>query len=122
MGGDPVLEKLSDIVKAFNQQFGDIQWKDADKIRKVITEDIPARVAQDRAYRNAQAHSDRAGARLEHDRALKGVVLDLLADHTELYKQFSDNPGFRQWLTEAVFDVTYMRTAGPAGEGTRPAA
>jgi type I restriction enzyme, R subunit len=26
---------------AFNDQFGNIEWKDADKIRKVISEEIP---------------------------------------------------------------------------------
>jgi type I restriction enzyme, R subunit len=35
-------------------------------------------------------------------------VLELLADHTELFKQFSDNPNFKRWLTDTVFDVTYQ--------------
>jgi type I restriction enzyme R subunit len=87
--------------------FGNIEWHDADKIRKVVTEEIPARVAQDRAYQNAQAHSGRQNARLEHDRALHRVVLELLDDHTELFKQFSDNPDFKRWLADMVFDVTY---------------
>jgi type I restriction enzyme, R subunit len=25
----------------------------------------------------------------------------------ELFKQFSDNDGFRRWLTDTIFDVTY---------------
>ena len=32
-------------------------------------------------------NSDKAAARLEHDRALQKVILDLLVDHTELFKQ-----------------------------------
>ena len=31
----------------------------------------------------------------------------LLADDTELFKQFSDNESFRRWLTQTVFDQTY---------------
>jgi len=31
----------------------------------------------------------------------------LLADHTELFKQFSDNPSFKKWLTETIFNLTY---------------
>jgi len=111
--GEPDIDRLSNIVREFNDLFGNIEWKDEDKIRKVITEEIPARVAQDRAYQNAQANSDKENARLEHDKALNRVVLELLADHTELFKQFSDNPQFKRWLTDRVFDVTYRPKAMP---------
>lgn len=106
-GGTPDIDKLSNIIKAFNDMFGNIEWKDGDKIRKVITEEIPARVAQDKAYQNAQANSDKENARLEHDKALNRVVLELISDHTELFKQFSDNPSFKRWLTDMIFDSTY---------------
>ena len=36
------------------------------------------------------------------------MVLELLAGHTELFKQFSDNPNFKRWLTDTVFDTTYQ--------------
>jgi type I restriction enzyme R subunit len=105
--GEPEIDKLSNIIKTFNDLFGNIEWKDEDKIRKVIAEEIPARVAQDKAYQNAQANSDKQNAKLEHDKALNRVVLELLSDHTELFKQFSDNPNFKRWLTDMVFDATY---------------
>jgi type I restriction enzyme R subunit len=106
-GGTAEIDKLSNIIKAFNDMFGNIEWKDGDKIRKVIAEEIPARVAQDKAYQNAQANSDKQNAKLEHDKALNRVVLELISDHTELFKQFSDNPSFKRWLTDMVFDSTY---------------
>jgi type I restriction enzyme R subunit len=109
--GEADIDRLSAIIKTFNDLFGNIEWKDGDKIRKVITEEIPTRVAQDKAYQNAQANSDKQNAKLEHDKALNRVVLGLLADHTELFKQFSDNPNFKRWLTDMVFDTTYK---GPA--------
>jgi len=74
----------------------------------VIAEDIPAKVAQDTAYQNAQQNSDKQNAKLEHDKAPNRVVLDLLSDHTELFKQFSDNPNFKRWITDSVFEATYM--------------
>jgi type I restriction enzyme, R subunit len=104
---EPDIDKLSNIIKAFNDMFGNIEWKDGDKIRQVITEEIPARVARDKAYQNAQANSDKQNAKLEHDKALNRVVLELISDHTELFKQFSDNPSFKRWLTDMVFDSTY---------------
>ena len=30
-------------------------------------------------------------------------MTEILADHTELFKQFSDNESFRRWLSEMVF-------------------
>jgi type I restriction enzyme R subunit len=111
--GEPDIDWLSNIIKTFNDLFGNIEWKDADKISKVIAEEIPARVAQDRAYQNAQANSDRQNAKLEHDKALTRVVLELLSDHTELFRQFSDNPNFKRWLTDTVFDATYRPSAKP---------
>lgn len=110
-GGSPDIDKLSNIINAFNDMFGNIEWKDGDKIRKVITEEIPARVAQDKAYQNAQANSDKQNAKLEHDKALNRIVLELISDHTELFKQFSDNPSFKRWLTDMVFDSTYHQAA-----------
>lgn len=104
---EPELDKLSNIVKNFNDLFGNVEWKDGDKIRKVITEDIPQRVAADKAYQNAKKNSDKQNARIEHDKALVRVLSELLFDHTELYKQFSDNPSFKKWLSETIFDVTY---------------
>jgi type I restriction enzyme R subunit len=38
----------------------------------------------------------------------------LLKDDTELFKQFSDNEGFRRWLSDTVFAVTYEEPVGAA--------
>jgi type I restriction enzyme, R subunit len=104
---EPELDRLSNIIKVFNEQFGNIDWKDADKIRQVIAEEIPAKMAADRAYQNAMKYSDKQNARIEHDKALQRVLVELLADHTELFKQFSDNPAFKKWLRDTIFSVTY---------------
>ena len=105
--GTPELDRLSNILKVFNDQFGNIDWKDGDKIRQVISEEIPAKVASDKAYQNAINNSDKQNARIEHDNALLRVMNDILADNTELYKQFSDNESFRKWLADMVFGLTY---------------
>lgn len=111
---EPELDQLSNIIKAFNSQFGDIEWKDADKIRKVISEEIPEKVATNIAYQNAMKFSDKQNARIEHDNALQRVMIDLLSDHTELFKQFSDNPSFRKWLGDTIFSVTYRSSESAA--------
>ncbi|RLC25841.1 MAG: type I restriction endonuclease subunit R [Deltaproteobacteria bacterium] len=105
---EPELDQLSNIIKAFNDQFGNIAWKDGDKIRKVIAEEIPAKVSADVAYQNAMKNNDKKTARIEHDAALQRVMIDLLADHTELFKQFSDNLSFKKWLGDTIFGATYQ--------------
>jgi len=111
---EPELDRLSNILKNFNDLFGNIDWKDADKIRKVVTEEIPARVAADEAYQNARRNSDRENARIEHDKALQRVINELLTDHLELVKRFSDDDSFRKWLSDTVFGLTYDVPEGGA--------
>jgi len=104
---EPELDRLSNIVRSFNELFGNIPWNDKDKIRQVIAEELPPKVAADRAYQNAMKNSDKPNARIEHDKALERVMTELISDHTELFKQFSDNPGFKKWLSDTIFGVTY---------------
>ena len=104
---EPELDRLSNILKTFNDQFGNIPWTDSDRVHKLITEDIPQRVAAVTAYQNAKKHSDKQNARIEHDKALAGVIVGLMKDDTELFKQFSDNPAFHRWLGDTVFSMTY---------------
>lgn len=112
---EPELDQLSNIIMAFNDQFGNIEWKDVDKIRKVIAEEIPTKVAADAAYQNAMLNNDKKTARIEHDAALQRVMIDLLADHTELFKQFSDNPSFKKWLGDTIFGATYQEPVQQLG-------
>jgi type I restriction enzyme, R subunit len=106
---EPELDRLSNILKVFNDQFGNIPWTDADRVHRLITEDIPNRVAADKAYQNAKQNSDKQNARIEHDKALARVMTAVLKDDTELFKQFMDNESFRRWLTDTVFGITYER-------------
>jgi type I restriction enzyme R subunit len=109
---EPELDRLSNILKTFNDHFGNIPWTDADRVHKLITEDIPQRVAADTAYQNARQNSDKQNARIEHDKALQRVMTALLKDDTELFKQFMDNESFRRWLTDTVFGLTYDQPKG----------
>jgi type I restriction enzyme, R subunit len=111
---EPELDLLSNIIKSFNDLFGNIAWQDTDRIRKLIATGIPNKVAADVAYQNTKKNSDKQNARIEHDKALAGVIVGLMKDDTELFKQFSDNPEFKRWLTDTIFSVTYDRPAPSA--------
>jgi len=103
---EPELDRLSNILKAFNDQFGGL-FADAKRMEGRITDEIPKKVSADQAYQNAKKHSDRQNARIEHDKALKRVITALFADDAQLFKQFQDNESFRHWLTDTVFELTY---------------
>ena len=75
-------------------------------------------MAADAAYQNAMKNNDKKTARIEHDAALQRVMIDLLSDHTELFKQFSDNPSFKKWLGDTIFGVTYQQQAEQSATGT----
>jgi type I restriction enzyme R subunit len=44
-------------------------------------------------------------------------MIDLLSDHIELFKQFSDNPSFKKWLGDTIFSVNYRPQAEQSATG-----
>jgi type I restriction enzyme R subunit len=104
---DPELEQLSAIISRFNDLFGNIPWEDGDRLFKRITETIPAKVAADKAFRNAQKYSDKPTARIEFDKALMRVMVAMMKDETQLFKEYMDNLAFRREISDAIFSLTY---------------
>ena len=101
---EPELDRLSNILKAFNEQFGTL-FQDADRVFKRIKEDIAPHVAADASYKNARENTP-ASARIEHDKALQKVMLNFLKDDTEVYKQFVENESFRRAVSDFVYSLT----------------
>jgi len=102
----PELDTLSNILKEFHDIFGDIEWTDADKIKKQVA-DLPEIVSKDETYQNAMRYSDRQNARAESDRATSAAILATLSSSMELYKQVQSNDSFRRWILDMVFNATY---------------
>ena len=44
---------------------------------------------------------------------LVSFVFAIMADNTELFKQFQDNPSFKKWLSDMVFNLTYNKEGKP---------
>lgn len=109
---NPEMDLLSAILSNFNDIFGNIDWKDADNVKRQILE-IPAMVSRDEKYQNAMRNSDEQSARLESERALQQVIIAIMADNMELFKQFQDNPSFKKWLSDMVFNLTYNKEGKP---------
>jgi type I restriction enzyme R subunit len=107
----PVLDKLSNILREFNDLFGNIDWSDADRIANLIATELPARVAVDEKFINAKLNSDRQNAKIEHDAALQRVMNSLMVEQVELFKQFMNNDEFKKWMQKSVFDTNYQDVA-----------
>jgi type I restriction enzyme R subunit len=56
-------------------------------------------------------NSDKQNARIEHDKALERVIVALMKDDTQLFKEFQDNESFKKWLADTVFRLTYAGEA-----------
>ncbi len=101
---EPELDRLSNILKSFNEQFGTL-FQDADRVAKRIREDIAPKVAADEAYQNAKANTPHT-ARMAHDQALAKVMQLLLKDDTEVYKHFVQNVSFKRFVGDMVYAIT----------------
>jgi type I restriction enzyme R subunit len=97
------LDRLSNIIKTFNDQFGTL-FTDADRIIRRIRKDIAPKVAADAAYLNARNNTPNS-AHIELDAALMRVIGPLLKDDTEFYKQFVQNESFKRFVTETVLNL-----------------
>ena len=109
---EPDMDVLSAILSDFNDMFGNIDWNDADNVRRQILE-IQAMVSRDEQYQNAMRNSDKQEARTESDRVLQKVIFSIMADNMELFKQYTDNQDFKKWLSDLVFNLTYNKNGKP---------
>ena len=98
------LDRLSNILKTFNEQFGTM-FTDTDRIAMRIRNEIAPKVADDAAYQNAKQNTPHT-ARLAHDQALGKVMQLLLKDDTQVYKQFVENESFRRFVADMVYGIT----------------
>jgi type I restriction enzyme R subunit len=102
--GEPELDRLSNILKIFNERFGTL-FSDTDRVAKRIRDDIAPKVAADKAYQNARDNTPHT-ARMAHDQALGKVMQILLKDDTQVYKQFVENESFRRFVGDMVYQLT----------------
>jgi type I restriction enzyme, R subunit len=101
---EPELDRLSNILKTFNEQFGTL-FADTDRVVERIREDVAPKVAADAAYQNAKENTPHT-ARIAHDQALAKVMQNFVRDDTQMYKQFVENESFKQFVRDMVFAIT----------------
>jgi len=106
---EPDLDFLSNIIQEFNQRFGSIFKADKERVRRFLLEELPREVSQDEEYQNAKNSSDRQNARITFEKKLENAFQDFIFDHTEAYRQYTDNSEFKSWLDDTLFEMDYDR-------------
>lgn len=104
---EPEMDRLSNILKIFNEQFGN-KFDDSDGILRHILEDLAPKVAADSAYSNARENTPHT-ARLAHDQALEKAAQWSMRDFTQFYKAFVEDELFRRFVSDLVYAITNAR-------------
>jgi len=107
VGGEtePDLDTLENILSAFNQRFGDIEWTDKDKVRKILTEQLPAEMKANKEIMDAVKYSDKQNAKISSDKKLEEMMQQYLFSQTEIFKKFTQDKDFQRRYKEFVFDT-----------------
>ena len=69
---------------------------------------MPEQVLEDRQYQNTRMNSGRPNGQIELDWALRRLVTSMLRCQTELYKAYTEDRDFREWLNSEMFQATYQ--------------
>lgn len=113
MTPEEMKERLSSILEEFNQTYGNIAWSDPDRIRQILTDELPSRVLQNEKVRYAINQGDRQNLMAELGPALQSLILGGYRDQNELLKQFMDNENFRRLVTDRIFEATFTTPQQP---------
>jgi type I restriction enzyme, R subunit len=102
---EPELDTLENILSVFNQKFGDIEWSDKDKVRKILTEQLPAEMKAHQETMDAVKFSDKQNAKITSDKKLEEIMQQYLFSQTEVFKKFTEDPDFQRRYKEFIFDT-----------------
>jgi type I restriction enzyme R subunit len=112
---EPELDTLENILKIFNQRFGDIDWADKDKVNEILTQQIPDDMKKDEKLMNAIIYSpDKQNAKESSDMKLEQLMQQYLFTQTEIYRKFSTDLDFKRRYKDFIFD-----TLLPQGQQSR---
>jgi type I restriction enzyme R subunit len=102
---EPEVDTLENILAAFNQRFGDIEWTDKDKVDEILTQQIPDRIKKDQRLIDNISASDRENAKDLSDKKLDEVMQQYLFTQTEIYRKFLNDHDFKRRYEDFIFDT-----------------
>jgi type I restriction enzyme R subunit len=83
--------------------------------RRILDKQIRDTIKQFMQVQNTVAWAEHSG---DLRQAIKDgkriiVIFSIMSDNMELFKQFQDNPSFKKWLSDMVFNLTYNPDGKP---------
>ena len=103
---EPEMDRLSNIIAEFNKTWGG-KFSDPGRVSEILNR-MPEQVLEDQQYQNARKNSGRQNAQVELDSALRRLVTSMVRCQTELYKAYTEDGDFREWLNGEMFRATYQ--------------
>ena len=104
----PEMEALSNIVKDFNEQFGNIDWKNRDEVQRQINE-LPERIADSVDFANAVKNGDRQVAQITFNDDMIAIVAAMLEEKTEFVQTYFGNKDFQNFVNARVYQAAVSR-------------
>jgi len=105
---DPELDVLSNIVKDFNDTYGNIKWKDKDEVQRQI-EELPKRIASSVDFVNAVRNGDSQIAQITFNDDIINIVAAMLEEKTEFVQTYFANQEFQNFVNARVFQAAVQQ-------------
>lgn len=110
----PEMEALSNIIRDFNQTYGNIEWKNSDEVQRQI-EELPRRVATSIDFVNAVRNGDKQMAQILFHDQIDAFVASMLEEKTEFVQTYFANTDFRNFVNERVYQAAFRQLLAGAG-------
>ncbi|WP_273404761.1 type I restriction endonuclease subunit R [Campylobacter avium] len=98
------LQELSEIIKEFNEKYGNVEWNEGDKIIRTL-QNIKEDVLKDEKFVKSSKHSDRQNLRIEFEALLQEKMQEIIDVNFDFYKHFTDDAALKQRITQKMFDI-----------------
>jgi len=105
---DPEMDALSNIIKDFNDTYGNIEWKNRDEVQRQI-EELPNRIATSIDFVNAVRNGDRQVAQITFNDDIINIVAGMLEEKTEFVQTYFANQDFQNFVNARVFEAAVNR-------------
>lgn len=106
---NPEYDFLEVILSDFNKRFGNILWKNKDRVLQILTEQIPQQLQADEDLLNIIEVSDKQQAKMSFEKKLERLIKALMFSQTEIYKKYMSDPDFKRQYSEWGFDVMWEK-------------
>lgn len=110
-------EFLDQIVKSFNERWGNTEWSKNDKVKKMLFEDLPEEISKDENYIRATRGADIQNTKIAFNDIMNDKIQDLMGDYIGLYKDFADNQNFKKEVLGMMFEVVMKKQGNVSSVG-----